>query len=308
MNKPQPLVSVIINCYNGEAFLREAIDSVYAQTYKNWEIIFWDNASTDKSAEIAKAYDEKLRYFKAEVNVPLGEARNLALAKCQGDYITFLDCDDLYLERRLEEQIKAFDVHTDAGLIYTNQYIFDETSETLLYSNAKGLPQGHCFDSLLGRYILSIATVIIKRKALELLGEYFDPSLHVLEEADLFLRMANQYPIYYIDKPLAKYRRHVNNLTLKKAELFAPEMKRVLVKLGARIPDFQGKHKAAIFQCEAYIAYRKALVAMKKGEVRQVRSHLKGSRFVTKKSSVLYLFSFLGSALGRYFTTKLIWC
>ena len=67
MNKKgQPLVSVIMNCYNGEKYLREAIDSIYAQTYTNWEIIFWDNASTDNSAEIAKLSDSRLKYFYGE--------------------------------------------------------------------------------------------------------------------------------------------------------------------------------------------------------------------------------------------------
>jgi len=59
----QQLVSVIMNCHNGEKYLREAIDSVYAQTYKNWEIIFWDNYSTDNSAKIAKSYNDKLKYY-----------------------------------------------------------------------------------------------------------------------------------------------------------------------------------------------------------------------------------------------------
>ena len=66
--KPTPLISVIMNCYNGEAFLKNAIDSVYAQTYKNWEIIFWDNASTDTSADIALSYDKKINYFKDVAN------------------------------------------------------------------------------------------------------------------------------------------------------------------------------------------------------------------------------------------------
>ena len=71
-----PLVSVIVNCFNGERYLKEAIESVYAQSYDNWEIIFWDNASTDGSAKIAKSYDKKLKYFLAEKTVCLGEARN----------------------------------------------------------------------------------------------------------------------------------------------------------------------------------------------------------------------------------------
>ncbi|MEK7079138.1 MAG: glycosyltransferase, partial [Patescibacteria group bacterium] len=66
-----PKVSIIMNCFNGSKYLRESIDSVYAQTYRNWEIIFWDNASTDNSAEIAKNYDSRLRYFRSERNYPL---------------------------------------------------------------------------------------------------------------------------------------------------------------------------------------------------------------------------------------------
>ena len=96
----KPLVSVIMNCYNGDRFLRQAIDSVYCQTYDNWEIIFWDNASTDSSAKIARSYDDKIRYFLATKNTPLGEARNLALNKASGKYVAFLDCDDLYFPNK----------------------------------------------------------------------------------------------------------------------------------------------------------------------------------------------------------------
>jgi len=75
------LVSIIINCYNGEEYLSEALNSVYSQTYKNWEIIFWDNCSIDKSSIIAKSYGHKLKYYKSEFNTTLGEARNLAIQK-----------------------------------------------------------------------------------------------------------------------------------------------------------------------------------------------------------------------------------
>lgn len=77
-----PLISIIINCFNGERFLREAIDSVIAQTYSNWELIFWDNQSTDSTANIVRSYhDDRIRYFYAPEHTSLGEARNLALEK-----------------------------------------------------------------------------------------------------------------------------------------------------------------------------------------------------------------------------------
>ena len=87
----KPLVSVIMNCLNCEQYLRDAIDSVYAQTYDNWEIIFWDNGSCDKSGEIAKSYDSKLKYFKTEETSILGTARVLAVEQANGEYFAFLD-------------------------------------------------------------------------------------------------------------------------------------------------------------------------------------------------------------------------
>ncbi len=78
----QPLISVIMNCYNGEKFLREALDSVLTQTYTNWELIFWDNQSTDKSKDILLSYnDSRLKYFYATQHTNLGKARNLAMKK-----------------------------------------------------------------------------------------------------------------------------------------------------------------------------------------------------------------------------------
>ncbi|HEY2399610.1 MAG TPA: glycosyltransferase family 2 protein, partial [Steroidobacteraceae bacterium] len=103
-----PEVTVIMNCYNGERYLREAIDSVFAQTFADWEIIFWDNASTDGSADIARSYtDPRMRYFRGERNVPLGEARKLALAQARGEWIGFLDTDDLWYPQKLARQIGA---------------------------------------------------------------------------------------------------------------------------------------------------------------------------------------------------------
>ena len=82
-------VSVIINCLDGAAYLREALDSVFAQTYQDWEIIFWDNQSKDDSAAIAQSYGSRVRYFCSEQRLPLGEARNRAITQARGDIIGF---------------------------------------------------------------------------------------------------------------------------------------------------------------------------------------------------------------------------
>lgn len=129
----KPLVSVIINCYNGEKYLREAIDSVLAQTYKNWEIVFWDNQSTDSTHEIVESYkDPRIHYFYAPKHTPLGEARNLAVEKANGEYINFLDADDVWMPEKLEKQIKLIEpgklevVYTNFELLYDKSQPFNE--------------------------------------------------------------------------------------------------------------------------------------------------------------------------------------
>src|SRR3972149_5927289 len=89
-----PLVSVIMNCYNGARYLREALASVLVQTFTDWEIVFWDNQSADESAAIFKSYsDRRFRYFLAPEHTVLGRARNLAVEQARGEWIAFLDCD-----------------------------------------------------------------------------------------------------------------------------------------------------------------------------------------------------------------------
>ena len=91
------LVSIIMNCHNGSNYLHESISSVINQTYKNWEIIFWDNQSTDDSIKIAEKFnDDRIKIYNSKKFEKLGKARNNAIAKCKGEFIGFLDTDDLW--------------------------------------------------------------------------------------------------------------------------------------------------------------------------------------------------------------------
>src|SRR5436309_3529125 len=96
-----------MNCFNGAEYLRAALGSVLAQTYQDWELIFWDNQSTDESASIVKTYrDPRIKCFYADEHTNLGEARNLAVQKSRGRWAAFLDCDDLWLPDKLSLQIE----------------------------------------------------------------------------------------------------------------------------------------------------------------------------------------------------------
>ena len=123
----KPLVSVIMNCHNGEKYLIESISSLITQSYKNWELIFWDNNSTDNSKKIViKFKDKRIKYFRSNKFNKLYHARNLAINKANGKYIGFLDVDDLWEKNKLKKQIEFFYVNKRIKVIYSNFFLIDE--------------------------------------------------------------------------------------------------------------------------------------------------------------------------------------
>ena len=155
-----PTVSVIMNCLNCEKYLREAIDSVFAQTYEDWEIIFWeDAASKDDSEEIARSYGSKLRYFRSDVSLPLYGSRNLAVQKARGKYIAILDCDDMWVPTKLEEQIPLLEQDEDVGLVYSDCYLFNESRKEKRSFEFKKPYRGNVFSELLFENFIGLSAV-----------------------------------------------------------------------------------------------------------------------------------------------------
>lgn len=214
-HRQPPLVSVIMNCLNGEKYLREAIDSVFAQTYPSWEIIFWDNASTDCSGEIAQSYDSRLRYFRAEKTIPLGAARRQAVEQAQGDYLALLDYDDVYLPRKLEVQVRMAETNPDLGMVFSDCIFIDSKGGTLgrCFSKYRPPQDGNVLLGLLsGRNFIICPTPLMRTAAVRKVGG-FNPAFTYSEEYDLFLRIALEYHVAYTTEPLAKYRLHAGNIT-----------------------------------------------------------------------------------------------
>ena len=114
-----PLVSVIINVLNGAATLPEAVDSVLVQTFSDWELIVWDDCSSDGVDEILARYpDARIRYFRSNFQVPLGQARQRAINLARGEWIAFLDQDDLWLPRKLQRQLSLVSDSSNVALVY----------------------------------------------------------------------------------------------------------------------------------------------------------------------------------------------
>lgn len=289
----QGLVSVIMNCHNSSQWLRESIDSVYAQTYKDWEIIFWDNASTDESPMIAQGYDSRLRYFRNNTMVSLGRARNLAMGEAKGKYIAFLDCDDLWYIEKLEKQVGLLEADSSLGLVFSDALFFGEHRRPFRTFPSRKPSQGMVFRGLLRRYVFPMSTIVIRREALDFIGGWFDERFNLVEDADIFLRLAFYYPVAYFDDVLAKRRMHVTSWTSTKKELFPKEQEMLLEKFALLWPSFDKDFALEIARIKAIIQYQYAVLDWEKGNNNVARQRMSPCLSTVKKMWLPFLFSYL---------------
>ena len=190
-----PLISVIINVRNGAATLREAIDSVLSQSFGDWELIVWDDCSTDASASIVASYgDPRVRYFLSPNDVPLGKARNDAIQRASGEWIAFLDQDDVWLAHKLEKQIAlASDI---VGLIYGRTVRFYPSGWERDYDHAHEyqlLPEGDLFTLLFTRScFIAMSSAMFRSSAIKAIGGIPD-SVRIIPDYYLYVAVARKY-------------------------------------------------------------------------------------------------------------------
>ncbi len=207
--KKSPLVSIIMNCYNGEKFLKESIQSVISQKYTNWELIFWDNNSNDKSAKIFNSFkDKRLKYFCSKKTTTLYEARNLAIKKSKGELISFLDVDDVWLQDKLIKQVPLFK-NKKIGLVYSNFFKYFERNKKKVLAHKIDLPEGKITSEILKNYRVGILTVVIRKSFLpKEKKSLFDIKYDLLADFDFILYFSKKNNFLCINEPLACYRIH----------------------------------------------------------------------------------------------------
>ena len=198
-----PLVSVIVNCYNCEKYLPETLKSIETQTYPNYELIFIDNCSTDKSAEIARNFFENLNYIRLDNKVSLYTARNIALDLIKGEYVAFIDSDDVWGENKLSQQVALFDKET--VLVYCKRIFIDENGERINKKDSKKYTQ-HVVNRLLMKPFIPMSSVVIRSDVA--LSLRFDRRFNLIGDFDMWLRVAMQGEIKYVDKILLQDRIH----------------------------------------------------------------------------------------------------
>lgn len=304
-----PRVSVIMNCLNSSRDLREALDSVAAQTFEDWEIVFWDNGSTDDSPAIAQAFGEKLRYFRGEATVPLGAARNLALAQARGDLAAFLDCDDIWRERKLEKQVALFDANPRLGLTCTDTEVFDGRRVCKRLFSESPPARGMAFASLMERQWISMSSAMVRCEALAGLsaqgaapgggtnGHWFDESLNVCEEADVFYRIAHDWELDFVDEPLTLWRVHGANTTFLKFGQFAEETLRILEKHRKLYPGYDAEHAGLVELLTRRAAFQQAVDLWRRGRNAEARAAIRPWRHSGRKYGLFWWASYLPGSL-----------
>src|SRR4030042_6035179 len=203
-------VSAIILTYNRAQILVEAVDSVLNQTFRDFELIIVDNYSSDDTESVVKScQDKRIRYFKNQNEGLLGINRNFGIEKAHGEYIAFLDDDDLWLPEILEKQVKLLDSNKELGLVYSDCYIMDDSGALrgkTFFATRKPV-KGTAFKELLQTNTIPILTAVIRKETLDKVGG-FSHEYIIAQDYDLWLRIVQHYPIDFIDEPLAKYRVH----------------------------------------------------------------------------------------------------
>lgn len=211
----QPLVSIVMNCRNGEKYLDQALKSVLEQTYQNYELVFWDNLSSDSSAEIFKKYtDKRFKYFLAPTSTNLSMARNLAIEKTQGEFIAFLDVDDWWLPTKLAKQIPLFS-DSSVGMVCSNYWVFSEKKDKCWKRYRGPLPSGWVLSDLLKDYFVGLPTLVIRKASLLSLDSVCNPNYRLISDLDLVSRLAVSWRLGAVQEALAYYRVHAANESSK---------------------------------------------------------------------------------------------
>lgn len=223
-------ISVIIPTYNSARYICETIDSVLSQTYKNFEILVIDDGSTDNTRNRLKQYENSINYtYKKNEGVSI--ARNYGIEKAKGEYLAFLDSDDIWKPTKLEKQINTIENQSEAIACFTLTEYFDESGNVV---NKSEFPNYADLTEALLLYSCVIgppSSFMMHRSIFEKIGG-FDPNFSQCADWDMWLRLTKFGKVICLDEYLVQYRHHANNMS-KNIELLEKDTIAVLNKFFA---------------------------------------------------------------------------
>ena len=218
------LISVIINFHNGGKYLKNSVKSVIEQNYKNFELILWDNASTDNSEYVISNFDDnRIRYFRNPIKDDLYKARNKALSHSEGKFIAFLDCDDWWENDYLSSREQFFE-DENFDFYYCNaNYFFEKKRKKKLYKNYT-LPSGRIYSFLSKDYFIILSGVIFRKELFQRFGKFND-NYNIIGDFDFIMKISSFSNAHALNLPLINYRVHDENFSRLNTKIFYEEYK-----------------------------------------------------------------------------------
>lgn len=302
-------VSIITALYNHEPFIAQAIESVLAQTYADWELIIWDDGSKDQSLDIARHYSrkypDKIKVFIHEGGANQGQenTRNAAIKKASGKYLGLLDSDDFYLPRKLELLVGLLERNPQAGLAYGRADVYLHESSKQISSGIRIEPQGNVFGALVEDNFICAGATLFRSECIES-GLQFDPNFRTIGEYPLWIKIARDWEFISTPEVVAVWREHGNNLGTQ----LALQAKRELVELAQRLAQDKSysRHRDEILRALAKKRYDYANEFYSRQDLSSARFELvktlatpNASAEIRAKASVLLAATLLGKAPNR---------
>ena len=275
-----PLISIIVNCYNGEKFLKESILSILNQTYKNFEIIFWDNLSTDKSKKIIFCFsDSRIKYYSSKTHLKLYKARNEALKNVKGELIALTGPSGSG-----KSTLNIFIKNPDTDVVYSNYKILKDSNLLRRRRSIFKLPEGYIANKLLKNYCIGLLTIMIKAETLQKSNKRFNEKFEIVGDFALMLELSINCKFKAIQKSLATYRIHQDNISHNKLE----EAKELLIwyNENKHIKDFSELENLNFFLQK--IKYIKILSNIKKLNLGYIIKYCKELNYYNLKFRLLY--------------------
>lgn len=250
-------VSVIVPAYNGDRYIGQALDSILAQSYRDYEIIVVDDGSEDNTSQIIQKYPNQI-YYVYQQNQGVAASRNQGLEVATGEYIAFLDQDDIFLPDKLAQQVPLLDRQPSLGLVNSGWQIVNATGKLVAAVQPwQKLPQLNSADLIIWKPVF-LGAMLFRKSWLDRSGG-FDPNLEQTPDVDLILRLAMMNcPAAWVKQATVKYRQHESNAS-KNVLLQAQELEQILERFFNRpglSAEFKQLESESRYQSSIWSAWR----------------------------------------------------
>jgi glycosyltransferase involved in cell wall biosynthesis len=243
--KDNPLVSILVNCYNSETYLKNCLNSLINQTYKNLEIVIWDNKSTDNTKKIVQSFnDRRIKYFLSNSHKNLVESRIDAWRKLNGSYVAILDSDDIAYEKRIDIQIKEMLNNRNLAVVGGGVQYIDENGHFLkkkfYLSNSKKI-----YEEIYSKFVMNNSTLLFDKIKVDKVGGYSNQYVYI-NDYDLVYRLSTKYEIHNYQSVLSQNRIHKDSLSYLDNKVMQKELYDFLKKISSSSPNLFIKIKNII--------------------------------------------------------------